>query len=78
MKKRKSAKKIKTDNDTGKEIEEFKVGINTFGEIESNMNIDEINDYLNKNLEDKKLKGRSPYRRDKTKSSDGSPGPDRT
>lgn len=32
--------------------------VNSFGEIKSNMPIDEINNFLNKNVEDKKLKDR--------------------
>ena len=31
--------------------------INEFGEIEPSMNIDEINAFLNKNVDDKKLSG---------------------
>jgi hypothetical protein len=34
----------------------FDIKINSFGEIQSNYKIDEVNDFLDKNLEDKKLK----------------------
>lgn len=41
-----------------KELDGFEVSINQFGELNSNMNIDKINEFLNKNVEDKKLKDR--------------------
>ncbi len=34
----------------------FEVNINTFGEITTSFQIDKLNDFLNKNVEDKKLK----------------------
>ena len=37
------------------ELSGFEVTINEFGEIRSNMNIEKINDFLDKNVEDKKL-----------------------
>ena len=37
------------------ELEGFDLKINSFGEIHSNYDIDEINKFLNKNLKDKKL-----------------------
>ncbi|WP_373400879.1 hypothetical protein V8V91_12655 [Algoriphagus halophilus] len=36
----------------------FKMDINSFGEISSSFSIDKINEFLNKNVEDKKLKDR--------------------
>lgn len=33
----------------------YEVSINEFGEIRSNMNIEKINEFLNKNVDDKKL-----------------------
>jgi hypothetical protein len=33
----------------------FEVSINEFGEILGNMNIEKINEFLNKNVDDKKL-----------------------
>ncbi len=33
----------------------FEVSINEFGEIKGNMNIEDINEFLNKNVDDKKL-----------------------
>ena len=38
-----------------KDLQGFEVSINQFGEIKSNMNIEKINEFLNKNVEDKKL-----------------------
>jgi hypothetical protein len=36
----------------------FEVSINEFGEIKGNMNIEKINEFLNKNVDDKKLQER--------------------
>ncbi len=46
--KKKSDKKVK-------KIERLNMGINEFGELTSNINLDEINSFLNKNVDDKKL-----------------------
>ena len=35
----------------------FNIGINEFGEIKTNLNIDKLNAFLNKNVDDKKLRG---------------------
>nr|MCU0401538.1 hypothetical protein [Algoriphagus sp.] len=40
------------------ELKGFKMEINSFGEISSSFSIDKINEFLNKNVEDKKLKDR--------------------
>lgn len=37
------------------ELSGYDIKINPFGELESNLNIDEINEFLNKKVEDKKL-----------------------
>jgi hypothetical protein len=34
----------------------FEVNINAFGEITTNFNIERLNDFLNKNVDDKKLR----------------------
>jgi hypothetical protein len=54
------AKKIKKEENprVHKELEGFKMNINSFGEISSSFPIDRINDFLNQNVEDKKLKDR--------------------
>ncbi len=38
-----------------KDLEGFEISINPFGELSSSMGIDKINDFLNKNVDDKKL-----------------------
>ena len=39
-----------------KDLEGFDIKIDKFGEIKGNVNIDKINAFLDKNLDDKKLK----------------------
>lgn len=39
-----------------KDLEGFDIKIDKFGEIKGNIEIDKINKFLDKNLEDKKLK----------------------
>lgn len=41
------------------ELDGFDVSVDTFGEITTSYNIDKLNDFLNKNVEDKKLKDRN-------------------
>jgi len=41
-----------------KDLEGFKMSIDSFGEISSSFPIDKINEFLNKNVDDKKLKDR--------------------
>jgi hypothetical protein len=53
------AKKKKND-----ELKGFKMEINSFGEISSSFPIDKINEFLNKNVEDKKLKDRDDLKSD--------------
>jgi hypothetical protein len=57
------AKKEKKDKPTPKarvhqDLSGFEVSINEFGEIKGNMNIEKINEFLNKNVDDKKLQER--------------------
>ncbi len=40
------------------DLDGFNVRINPFGQIESNFDIDKVNEFLNENTEDKKIKGR--------------------
>ena len=54
------AKKEKPEKKTPKpkvhkDLQGFEVSIDQFGEIRSNMNIEKINEFLNKNVDDKKL-----------------------
>lgn len=43
------------------ELDGFDIKIDSFGEIKTNFNIDKINEFLNKNVEDKKLQEREDY-----------------
>lgn len=40
------------------ELEGFDVKVNSFGEIKTSFDIDKLNEFLNKNVEDKKLQKR--------------------
>ncbi|CAN5166244.1 hypothetical protein BH23BAC1_BH23BAC1_40560 [soil metagenome] len=40
------------------ELEGFDIKIDSFGEIKTNFNIDKINEFLNRNVDDKKLRDR--------------------
>lgn len=51
MAKKKENKKPKVHED----LKGMNIEINSFGEIKSNIDIDKINAFLNKNVEDKKL-----------------------
>ena len=44
-----------------KDLQGFDIAIDSFGEIKSNMNIEKINEFLNKNVDDKKLAEREDY-----------------
>ncbi len=44
-----------------KDLSGFDVAIDQFGEIKTNMNIEKINEFLNKNVDDKKLSERDDY-----------------
>jgi hypothetical protein len=44
-----------------KDLQGFDVTIDSFGEIKSNMNIEKINEFLNRNVDDKKLAEREDY-----------------
>ena len=41
-----------------RELEGFDIKINSFGEITSTFDMDKINEFLNRNVEDKKLRDR--------------------
>jgi hypothetical protein len=60
------AKKKKKEEDpkVHEELKGFKMEINSFGEISSSFSIDKINEFLNKNVEDKKLKDREETKSD--------------
>ena len=50
--------KKKKDSKVNPELEGFDVRIDSFGEIKSNLNIDKINEFLNRSVDDKKLRDR--------------------
>lgn len=41
-----------------KDLDGLDLSVDQFGEIKTNMSVDELNKFLNKNVEDKKLKDR--------------------
>jgi hypothetical protein len=47
--------KVKPKPRVHKDLDGLEVSIDTFGEIRSSMNIEKINEFLNKNVDDKKL-----------------------
>ena len=57
-------KKKEEDPRVHEELKGFKMEINSFGEISSNLPIEAINAFLNKNVEDKKLKEREDLTQD--------------
>jgi hypothetical protein len=42
-----------------KDLEGFEMNINEFGEITSTMNVEKVNEFLNRNVDDKKFKERT-------------------
>lgn len=44
-----------------KDLEGLEVSINQFGELKTNMDIEKINEFLDKNVDDKKLEEREDY-----------------
>lgn len=52
------SKKDKEKARVHKDLEGLNLSVDSFGEIKSNMPIDKLNKFLNKNVEDKKLKDR--------------------
>lgn len=67
MPKHEPAKKGKPKPKVHKDLEGFDISIDTFGEIKSNTNIEKINEFLNQNVDDKKLAERDDYKELKTK-----------
>ena len=54
-------KKTEVDNTkpkVSKELEGLNIKVNSFGEIKTNYDIDKINEFLNKSVNDKKLRDR--------------------
>jgi hypothetical protein len=61
MDKKNKGEKPKPKPKVHKELNGFDISIDQFGEIRSNMNIEKINDFLNENVDDKKLAEREDY-----------------
>jgi len=61
--KKKQDKDQHGDAKVHKELKGLKININPFGEIETNYDINKINDFLNEHVEDKKLKEREELKR---------------
>ena len=61
MAKRKDKKEKKEKPSVNPALEGFNIEIDSFGEIKTTYDIDEINDFLNENVEDKKLEEREDY-----------------
>lgn len=57
----KSEPKKKRKPKVHKDLQGFEVSINQFGELHANMDIEKINEFLNKNVDDKKLAERDDY-----------------
>jgi hypothetical protein len=59
MTKKKSAKKEKETPKVNKDLNGFDIKVNSFGEIVTSYDLDKVNEFLDKNVDDKKLKNRS-------------------
>jgi hypothetical protein len=57
----KKEEKKKEKPSVNPELEGFNIEIDSFGELKTNFSIDKINEFLNKNVEDKKLVDRKDY-----------------
>ncbi|MCU0445176.1 MAG: hypothetical protein MUE85_09670 [Microscillaceae bacterium] len=58
-KKKEKAKKINKSVKVSEKLGDFDIVIDSFGKIQSNYDVDKINEFLNQNVDDKKLKNRS-------------------
>lgn len=58
MAKKKKEEESEDQPGVHKDLEGFDIKINEFGEITSNLDVEKVNQFLNKNVEDKKLKDR--------------------
>ncbi|MEZ4886875.1 MAG: hypothetical protein R3E32_19255 [Chitinophagales bacterium] len=51
-------KKIVKKSFSKEDLKDYKINVNEFGEIKTNLDIDAINEFLDKHVDDKKLKDR--------------------
>jgi hypothetical protein len=49
------------------QLDGFEVSINQFGELQSNLPIEKINNFLDENVDDKKLEDREEFKENKKK-----------
>ncbi len=56
MAKKNDDKDKEKDPQMNEDLKGFEIGINEFGEIVSTLSVDKLNNFLDKNVEDKKLK----------------------
>lgn len=59
MAKKKKQDDKKTTPKVHEDLKGLEIKVNALGEVVTNYDIDKINDFLNKNVEDKKFKGTS-------------------
>lgn len=72
MSRKKSNKSKKKEKPkVNKELEGFDIEIDEFGEIKTNYDINKINEFLNRKVDDKKLRDRkNPYRKGPAEAND--------
>lgn len=58
MAKRKKREEKEQKPKVAKELDGLELNVDSFGEIRNSLSIDKINDFLNKNVDDKKLRDR--------------------
>jgi len=69
-KKKDSSKKTEGEKPkVNKELKGFDISVNSFGEINSTFDLDKLNQFLDQNVEDKKLKNRNDSTEKKNKKS---------
>jgi hypothetical protein len=61
MPRKKKTEEVNSKPKVSKELEGLNIKVDTFGEIKTNYDIDKINEFLNKNLDDKKLRDRDDF-----------------
>jgi hypothetical protein len=72
MKSSKKKEKREKKPKVNPELRGFDIEVNSFGEISSTLSIDRINEFLNRHVEDKKLKDRDDIDQNEDKSDDDS------
>ncbi|KYG82168.1 hypothetical protein EV198_2786 [Roseivirga ehrenbergii] len=70
MARKKESKQKDQKPKVNKELEGMEIKIDSFGEIRNSLSIDKINEFLNKNVDDKKLRDRDDLDEIKNRESD--------